>query len=284
MGRPQETAALLQEGLSPAKIAERFGVSFNSVVPYLWVAVGYGLIRRSDVLFSFPKELRREVDRVAHSATREGLFELIIDLRKRKVAFDLNELQLLWNLTAARAGHGDLYEFLTNTEKLLHETIREVLVGQFGKDEAGWWRQGVPEKVRADCAVARERDDEGGAEPFAFTTFIHLQDILHHQWPLFQNRLPKEAASDKKAFLADLKRLNAIRNRVMHPTRLHMISDEDFEFAREMHRKLRLEAWRAPSKDPTLNVVTATATPTEAPDKIIHLKKGTRDVSKKHKA
>jgi hypothetical protein len=44
----------------------------------------------------------------------------------------------------------------------------------------------------------------------------------------------------------DLTRLNHIRNRLMHPTRLHKITDEDFEFALEMHSRLRAEAWRPP--------------------------------------
>jgi len=33
---------------------------------------------------------------------------------------------------------------------------------------------------------------------------------------------------------------------LMHPTRLHKITDEDFESARERHRRLRAEAWRRP--------------------------------------
>ena len=87
------------------------------------------------------------------------------------------------------------------------------------------------------------RQGEDDAEPYEFTTFIHLSEIIDKHW-LFMSRLPSDVISDKKAFLRELKTLNGIRNRVMHPTRLHKISDEDFEFARELHRKLRSEAWR----------------------------------------
>jgi len=101
-----------------------------------------------------------------------------------------------------------------------------------------------------DCCTAREKDPEGDSEPFAYTTFIHLREILDRQWPLFQDRLPKDVATNKKEFLRDLETLNGVRNRVMHPTRLHTISDADFEFSREMHRKLRAEAWREAGGSP----------------------------------
>jgi len=144
------------------------------------------------------------------------------------------------------AGHGDLYEYITSTESLLHERIRKVLVAEFGKAEPGWWRKGIPEKIRLDCRAAQEKDTEGDPDPFAYTTLIHLREILDRQWQLFQDRLPKDIVTNKKEFLHDLETLNGIRNRVMHPTRLHLISDHDFEFAREMHRRLRAEAWRKP--------------------------------------
>jgi len=128
---------------------------------------------------------------------------------------------------------------------VLHDKIREVLREKFGDKESGWWRQGVPEAIRVDCVKAREQGQgEDNAEPYEFTTFIHLSEIIDKHWSLFMSRLPNDVISDKKRFLAELKTLNSIRNRVMHPTRLHKISDEDFEFAREIHLRLWPEAWR----------------------------------------
>ncbi len=43
---------------------------------------------------------------------------------------------------------------------------------------------------------------------------------------------------------SNLQRLNTIRNRVMHPTRLESITEEDFLFARDMYRKLHPNQWR----------------------------------------
>jgi hypothetical protein len=90
---------------------------------------------------------------------------------------------------------------------------------------------------------AREQGEDE-AEPYEFTTFIHLSEIIDKHWSLFMPRLPDEVISDKKGFLRELKTLNGLRNRVMHTTRLRKSLDENFEFARNVHRKLRVEAWR----------------------------------------
>jgi len=243
MGRPHDVASLLREGLCPAEMAKRLGISVGSVGQYLWVAVGEGLIRPSDVLFSLPKTLRKEAGTIIRQNKPKTVSDLQRELYRRGVGYDREELQMLWNLMGAGTIHHHLYEFIVNTEKVMHDKIRETLREKFGDKESGWWRQGVPEAIRLDCVKAREQGEDE-AEPYEFTTFIHLSEIIDKHWPLFVLRLPNEVISDKKEFLGQLKTLNGIRNRVMHPTRLHKISDEDFEFAREVHRKLRLEAWR----------------------------------------
>jgi predicted transcriptional regulator len=243
MGRPRDVAMLLQEGLSPSGIASRLGISIGSVRQYLWVAAGEGLILRSDVLFSFPKELRRVVEEIVRTIVPATITQLEAAVQKKGIRHDRDELDILWSLIASRSGYGDLYEFVTSTEALLHNHILTILKAQFGDYEAGWWRRGIPEPIRLACVKAREQSEDD-AEPYEFTTLIHLSEIIERHWALFISRLPKEVISDKKDFLRKLKTLNGIRNRVMHPTRLHKISDEDFEFARELHRKLRSDAWR----------------------------------------
>jgi hypothetical protein len=244
MGRPNDVAKLLQEGLSPTGIAKRLGISVGSVRQYLWVAVMERLVRRSDVLFSLPKELRVGAEKIMQSERPKTVFDLQRILQKKQILCDREELNILWNLTASRVGYGDLYEFVTGTEEILHNQIRLALKVEFGEQESGWWRKGVPENIRVACAQAREHDDDGDADPYAYTTLIHLKGILERHWPLFVSRLPKTVTIDRKSLLREIERLNAIRNRIMHPTRLHKVTDEDFEFAREMHRKLRLEAWQ----------------------------------------
>lgn len=243
MGRPADVTSLLQQGCSLADIARRLGISIGSVRQYLWVAVGEGLIRRSDIRFSLPASLRTAAEAAIRAVAPKSVYELQAHLYRAGIDHEREELQILWNLVVTRVGHGDLYEFIVETEILLHSRIRAVLVEEFGPSEGGWWRRGVPEKVRLSCVTAREQGEDD-VEPYGYTTLLHLRDILDKQWPLFCKRLPEEVARDKRQFLRDLDKLNAIRNRVMHPTRLHNILDEHFEFARELHRKLRPEAWQ----------------------------------------
>src|SRR6266436_3944919 len=158
MGRPRDVATLLQEGLSPAGIASRLGISVSSVRQYLWVAVGEGLILRSDVLFSFPKDLRNAVEEIVRSDPPESISQLQADLNKRHFSHNRDELDVLWNLVVSRIGHGDLYEFVTSTEALLQNQIKVTLKAEFGEQESGWWRKGVPESIRVDCVKAREQD------------------------------------------------------------------------------------------------------------------------------
>jgi hypothetical protein len=201
------------------------------------------MVRRSDVLFSLPKDFRAAAEKIMQSERPKTVLDLQRALWKRKVSFDREELKIFWNLTVSRVGHGDLYEFVTGTEELLHNQIRLILSAEFGEQELGWWRKGVPEKVRVACAQAREQGNDDDVHPYAYTTLIHLKEIIDRNWGLFNSKLPADI-TDKRTMLSSLEHLNVIRNRVMHPTRLQKITHEDFEFAREMHRKLRLEAWR----------------------------------------
>jgi hypothetical protein len=67
---------------------------------------------------------------------------------------------------------------------------------------------------------------------------MNLREILDKQWGALSSHLPKELQSDKKSFLEELKRLNGIRNSVMHPVRNDQFSEDDFEFVRSLERRL----------------------------------------------
>jgi hypothetical protein len=76
--------------------------------------------------------------------------------------------------------------------------VRSKLEESFGKDETGWWRQGIPAEIRTVCASRREQDDEPAANPFAYTDLVHLFKIIDRNWNLFAGLLPKQYASNKK--------------------------------------------------------------------------------------
>src|SRR5436853_7542293 len=98
MGRPWDVAELVKSGLTPIEIARRLGVTVESVAGYLHRAVGEGLLRRSDIYFSVPRE-RRGSDRMLQ----------------------------LWYSDPAHA-LGDMYEDLRRIETALHRQIREALI------------------------------------------------------------------------------------------------------------------------------------------------------------
>jgi len=233
LGRPDECAELCAEGLSPDAIALRLGITTASVSQYLFVAVGRGLIRRSDILFSIDPDVRQEIDEeraglgtvsTGWTPSTDGGVYLCLE---RDCAF-----------------MGDLYVLVLELEKTLHELIEAILKQEFGEDENGWWRRGVPEAVRMDCVTAREKDRVSPPEPYSYTTFIHLKQIIEQNWSLFAPRLPRSVAGDRRELMKSLSTANAIRNKVMHPVRTERPAQEEFDFVRELRRVLDRAEWR----------------------------------------
>lgn len=134
--------------------------------------------------------------------------------------------------------HEELFKLVTAIEGRLHLFIRQRLQQVFGQEESGWWIQGIPEKVRIECAQRRERDPR--RQPlYDYVYLIDLEDILDKNWKLFEPAFQqiKGTIESKKAFLHRLVRLNEIRNMVMHPTRgvlIGALNQSDLEFTRQM--------------------------------------------------
>lgn len=137
--------------------------------------------------------------------------------------------------------HTEMYELLRVVELALHAYIKATFIDVYG--EANWWRKGVPENIRAECAATRERDHEPASHPFCYTTFIQLKEILKNRWSVFAERLPGKLATDKQHLLSCLQRLNGIRNCVMHPVRDNPLSEEECQFAREFKDYLDREGF-----------------------------------------
>ncbi len=205
MGRPRDVAELIRSGLTPTEIAHTLGVTVESVAGYLHRAVGEGLLRRSDVYFSVPRD-RRNSDRTLQ----------------------------LWYSDPAQA-LGDMYEDLRRVEMTLHERIREALIHRYGDGEAGWWRQGVPEGIRVKCQERRERDREDPCQPFSYSDILDLDGILEDQWALLKDLFPDYSAN-RKQLSKDLRLLSRIRNKVMHPVRGLVPCEDDFDFVRRLQR------------------------------------------------
>ena len=206
MGRPDEVALLVREGMTPKEIADKLEVALSSVESYLHRAVGEGLVRRSDIYLSV-SEQKRKCD---------------------------STLQKWYDPSHAV---GDMYQDLRQIEIALHTKIREALIREYGADELGWWRQGIPEKVRVKCQDRRERDVDDPCEPILYTDLLDLDTILQDQWSLLKDLLP-QYTPDRRKLSEHLRRLNRIRNRVMHPVRGYVPEESDFDFVRHWVRTL----------------------------------------------
>ena len=200
-------------------------------------AAGEGLIRRSDILFSIPSDLRVKFESFINNNKFEGGDQLYRLAQRPRNNLDAELLLLYYELRDVRVAFGDMYEMLRETEIALHALISDTLNQAYGPED--WWRRGIPEGIRKQCAASREGDPEPARHAYFYTTLIHLQEILDKQWVLFANALPKQATQSKKRLLTELVRLNHIRNSVMHPVKDVLLTEEDFSFVRDFAAKLR---------------------------------------------
>jgi predicted transcriptional regulator len=226
MARKHEAEQLLKEGMCPAAIAGRMGISTKSVIQYLRTRVGEGALRLSDLYFSWSPEQRRILQEAVEDPTSKGQLEV--------ERLTLDDLECFQSLRDSSVFYGDMYEHVSSIEISLHRLMRKVLQRSFGAEEMGWWRGGIPENIRVKCVSRREEDDEPAVEAFAYTTFIDLSRIILCNWNLFRPELPKRYQSDRKRLEGDLTRLNRIRNAVMHPVKGRKWSEDDFEFVRHV--------------------------------------------------
>jgi len=247
MARKHEAADWLRKGYSPSRIAREMDVTVSTIMQYLYNQVGEGKIRRSDIVFSIDKGLRDAVESVISEIRRRNpkykptyweSHRIWERLAKKGADANEDDVGVYLSLRDARVALGDMYEYIRETELFLHDYIRDVLSRGYGPDS--WWREGVPVKIRKECAAAREEDYEAADDPFRYTNFIHLKEILEKNWDKFSKILPGEVASDRRSLLSNLEKLNRIRNLVMHPVRANTPTEEDFSFVRDFAKKLRL--------------------------------------------
>lgn len=244
--RRRQAATLLLRGMAPSKIAEEMKLPLGVVMNFLYNQVGQGWIRRSDILFSIDAETRRAIEDAIQRTGKDSLTAVAGALKQSGVNVPRGDLRIYLKIRDARADLGDMYEFIRDIELRLHQYVRASLVAAYGPEN--WWRQGVPLPVREDCAVTSERDPEPANELYCYTTLMNLRFIFDREWPVLSANLPGRLRGDKPEFLDSLRRLNRIRNVVMHPVKGIRIGDEDFEFVRRLHSQLETAEEKAEEK------------------------------------
>jgi len=149
------------------------------------------------------------------------------------------ELELFESLRSRGVFSGDMYDYVSKAEVAIHKLVRAILERALGAGENGWWREGIPVSVREKCASRRELDEHPSEHPYTYTTLIELSTIMSTKWELFQGRVPSPYPTNRKQLETDLRRLNGIRNAVMHPVKERKWTEDDFEFVRRISRQFK---------------------------------------------
>jgi hypothetical protein len=236
MSKKEQACALLREGHSPSQIARNMQVKASDVMNFLCLGIGEGRLRRSDVAFSLKRKTRGAIEQIIAESGSQSPGRISRELENRGIHCTRFDVRVYLNYRRAPVVLGEMYEVVRNIEVRLHRFIKWALVAEFG--EGDWWRGGIPDRIRAECAALREKDPEPAPDAYNYTHLIALREILDRKWQVFARHLPAEVAENKKDLLDRLLQLNRIRNNVMHPVRGGMLTEEEFEFVYNLESDL----------------------------------------------
>jgi hypothetical protein len=212
------------------------GTSTPAVMQYLCLKIGEGELRRSDIAFSLPQQTRSAVEETIAENGSNSVGAISRALQKRGIEASRHDITVYMRYRRARVVLGDMYELLRAVEVRLHTFVKQAFVLEYGDEQ--WWRSGVPDTIRAECAALHEKDPEPADDAYCYTHLISLREILDKRWSILNRYMPAHLVSKKKDLLDRLLKLNRIRNSVMHPVRNAVLTEDDFEFVRLIERDL----------------------------------------------
>lgn len=251
MSKRDQACELLCQGNSPTQIATKLRLRPSEVMNFLWTKIGEGGLRRSDIAFSLKRNVRKAIETVVAETGSQSPGRICRELEKQGIHCSRFDIRMYLEYRRAPVVLGDMYEAVRNIEVRLHRFVKRVFIAEFGEEE--WWRGGVPDNIRAECAALREKDPEPAPEPYNYTHLMGLREILDRKWSILSKHLPAEAAQNKKDLMERLVQLNRIRNNVMHPVRGGMLTEEEFEFVYNLEADLGpLSAGEAFKPQPTM--------------------------------
>lgn len=222
----------IQASVPPQEICNNVGCTISAVKRSVLEAIGEGKIKKSDLYFSIPDEIRTHINELRKKDSKTRKIKDTIN----KKGYDEEYVDLFNSLNHEDKFYGDMYEYLREIEIHLHDLVKEGLIQEYGNDELKWWRQ-IKEPIRKACAARREGDPEP-THKFNYTNLIDLKKIVSNHFRIFQQLLPPDLASNKPKFRSDLSKLNYIRNSVMHPVKDREWTTKDLQFVRAFCLKL----------------------------------------------
>jgi len=244
MGRPDECAGLIKQGKTPSDIAREIGVTYSTVIDYLFRAVGHSRIGLVDIVISWPQARRKRIEKIIAERATDYWFTIYQEMRN--IGDDITREDIQLYLQLRNVYIGDLYFMICELELHLHSFIKTILQKEFNQTAEDWWKLGVPENVRKKCldTMDRSRSATEKGHPYSYATFIQLAKIIEEHWDRFVKYLPIELIKGEMSLPSYLYQTNRIRNKVMHPLNSGLVQeDEDFRIVRELHTKLIRTEW-----------------------------------------
>ena len=190
------------------------------------------------MVFSIDQDTRDIIESAISKLNTTHWYNIYREAERKETPVNRDDLQVYLKLRSDRVALGDMYEYIRDIEIALHEQIKNTLISEHGSED--WWRKGVPTNIRVPCATSLETDPEPAAEPYCYTNFIQLGEIMRRQWKTFRKTLPSRLSSSRKKLLSRLARMNSIRNAVMHPAKGVRLTERDFAFVREFRTDLAI--------------------------------------------
>ncbi|NLI00619.1 MAG: DGQHR domain-containing protein [Chthonomonadales bacterium] len=144
-----------------------------------------------------------------------------------------------WVSQQASEMAGEAYKMIRSIETGLQEFVVRRLQEMFGTSRSEWWLR-VPQEVRTEVAVRRERADrEYGDDEEKYLNLIDYRKIALAHWQGgFDQHLAYAATGDKQKRTEWLQKVNAIRNKVAHGSTGGLTRDE-FSYLVGVHEWLQ---------------------------------------------
>jgi DGQHR domain-containing protein len=170
------------------------------------------------------KHYRRQVGNVGQ---RQAAFGMMDAIRAQKPSFNAPGLDD-YIKSQDQTGTNEARQLMPELQLKIQDAALRLVRSTFGEGDAGWWRQGVPEKIRTEVAGRRETSPEGGGYE-QFFELLDYRSMAAANWELFQPFFAFGDGKGKESQLSWFSRLNTIRNRIAHPER-GSVSEEEIAF------------------------------------------------------
>jgi len=215
----------------------------STIRSYFFDAVNEGRLKRHEILYSINEKNRNKFESYISKYQSPDIYKIKARLGLERESVDALELQLYFDFRDARIGLGEMYENIRFIETKLHSSIKNFLVDKFGENDNGWWRKGIPTKIRTELSKRFEEDDNPATHQYCYTNLIHLKDIIENNWNDLKSIIPKNISNDRKNLSKKLVELNKIRNYVMHPVKGIDPTLDDYQFVINLMKYLKLDKW-----------------------------------------